>query len=186
MHSLFAVLAAGFGLALVAPPAAPTDNAVTALTCLDNPSFQEVQPLDFSKIVSAGALSSRGGQKIEVYLSNGSFTVAQMANEYVLPLKNKSEFILVVTFLNANQPVVDGTYSPKAGFGKPFWCYAAVRVLSGPKGTNASFSVNDGQAVLAGVKTGRISGTFDLFRKNGAAVAAQAAGRFNVPLTVEK
>lgn len=186
MHSLFSILTAILSLVLVSPAAAPADNAVTAMTCLDNPAFQEVQPLDFSKIVSAGALSSRGGQKIEVFLSNGSFTVDQMANEYVLPLKNKKEFILVVTFLNANQPVVDGTYSPKAGYGKPFWCYAGVRVLSGPNGTNASFSVNEGQAVLAGVKTGKISGTFDLIRKNGAAVAARAAGKFNVPLTVAK
>jgi len=186
MHSFLSFFTLALGLTLVCPAAAPVDNAVTAMTCVDNPSFQQVQPLDFSKIVSAGALSSRGGQKIEVFLSNGSFTVDQMANEYVLPLKNKSEFILVVTFLNANQPVVDGTYSPKAGYGKPFWCYAGARVLSGPNGTNASFSVNDGQAVLAGVKSGKISGTFDLNRKNGTAVAARAAGKFNVPLTVAK
>ena len=179
---LFFIL--GFSLILPANP--PAGNIIKVLSCLDNPSLQEVSPLDLSKIVSAGALSSQGGKQVDVFLSNGVFTVKQMANEYVLPLKNKKEFILVLTFLNPPNPVVDGEYSPKAGYGKPLWCYAVVRVLSGPQGTNASFMVNEGKAVLTGIKAGKISGTFQMTRKNGDKVVAEATGTFDVPLTVEK
>jgi len=166
--------------------APPKGNAIKTLLCTDMKAFQEVSPLAIGTIRSAGAKRSKDGKKIEVYLSNGDFTVESMSSDMVLPLKNKKDFILVVTFMNGSNPVVDGTYTPKAGYGKPFWSFAAVRVLSGPKGTTLSFGSNEGKSTISGISTGKISGTFLLQRKNGAKVAAEASGTFNVPLTTSK
>jgi hypothetical protein len=166
--------------------AAPKGNSIKTLTCSDMKSFQEVSPLDFGTIRSAGAQRSKDGKKIEVYLSNGNFTVESMSSDMVLPLKNKKDFILVVTFMNGANPVVDGTYSPKAGYGKPFWSFVALRVLSGPKGTTLSFGSTEGKSTISGISSGKISGTFQLQRKNGAKVVAEASGTFNVPLTTSK
>jgi hypothetical protein len=161
-------------------------NSIKTLVCSDMKSFQEVSPLTFGTIRSAGAKRSKDGKKIEVYLSNGDFTVESMSSDMVLPLKNKKDFILVVTFMNGSKPVVDGTYSPKAGYGKPFWSYVALRVLSGPKGTTLSFGSTEGTSTISGISSGKISGTFLLQRKNGAKVMAEASGAFNVPLTISK
>ncbi|MCX6566997.1 MAG: hypothetical protein NTW38_11350 [Candidatus Aminicenantes bacterium] len=182
--SLVFVCLLGFSFLILAD--APAENVVKSLTIADSTSFQEVSPLDFSMIVSAGALSSREGKKIEVFLSNGAFSLKQMANGWVLPLKSKEEFILVLTFLNGNGPVVDGEYSPKAGYGKSFYCYAEVRVLSGPQGTNISLDVAEGKAVLTGITSGKITGSFQLLRKNADKTVAETSGTFDVPLTVEK
>lgn len=164
----------------------PKGNAIKTLTCTDMKPFQDVSPLNFGTIRSAGAQRSKDGKKIEVYLSNGNFTVESMSSDMVLPLKNKKDFILVVTFMNGPNPVVDGSYSPKAGYGKPFWSFAAVRVLSSPKGNTVSFGVTEGKATISGISSGKISGTFQLQRKNGAKVVTEASGAFNVPLTISK
>jgi hypothetical protein len=165
----------------------PKVNVLKNVVCTDMPSFKEVSPLVFSSIRSAQAMLSRGGKKLEVLLSNGDFSAEQMANSYVLPLKKKSEFILVVTFLNADKPVVEGDYSPAAGYGKPFWSYAEIRVLSGPKGTNVSFGVSEGSARILSIKNGRVCGTFALTRKNALnEIAASVIGEFNVEMEVSK
>jgi hypothetical protein len=169
-----------------AAPECPKVNVLKDVVC-DMPSFKEVSPLVFSSIRSAKAWLSRGGKKLEVLLSNGDFSAEQMANSYVLPLKKKSEFILVVTFLNADKPVVEGDYSPAAGYGKPFWSYAEIRVLSGPQGTNVSFGAGEGSARILSMKNGRVCGTFALTRKNALdEIAASVIGEFNVEMAVSK
>ena len=107
---------------------------------------------------------SEGGKQVDVFFSNGVFTVKQMANEYVLPLKNKKELILVLTFLNPPNPVVDGEIQPQ---GRIWKTALVLRRGSGPQGTNASFMVNEGKAVLTGIKAGRFPGTFQMTRKTG-------------------
>jgi hypothetical protein len=186
MKKILIALMSALLIPVYANAAAPPGNTIKKLSCSDVQSFKEVSPLNFSKISSAGAKRSKDGKKIEVYLSNGNFTVEQMSSDMVLPLKNKKDFIVVITFLNGPNPVVDGTYSPKAGYGKPLWSYGAVRILSGPKGTTLSFGSNEGKATIKGVSSWKISGTFDFQRKNGAKVMAEMSGAFNVPLTISK
>lgn len=166
--------------------AAPKGNSIKTLSCTDMKPFQDVSPLNFGTIRSAGAMRSKDGKKLEVYLSNGDFTVEQMSSDMVLPLKDKKDFILVLTFLNGPNPVIDGSYSPKAGYNKPFWSYVAVRVLSSPKGNTVSFGFTEGKSAITGISSGIISGTFEMQRKNGAKVAAEASGAFSVPLATSK
>jgi len=164
----------------------PKQNVIKSVVC-DMPSFKEVSPLDFSSIRSAKAWLSRGGKKLNVLLSNGDFSAGAMANDYVLPLKTKTEFILVITFLNGDKPIVEGEYSPAAGFGKPFWVFAEIRVLVGPKGTNVSFGVKEGTARLLSLKNGRACGTFALTGKNAKnEISASVVGEFNVEMEVSK
>lgn len=166
--------------------AAPAGNSIKALSNTFGPGFKDVEPFDLEGIRSAAALRSKDGKKVEVFLSNGSFTVDQMANEYVLPLKSKKEFILVLTFHNGTNPAVDGTYSPKAGYGRPFWSSVVVRILSGPKGTNASLGANEGTCTIKGISGGRVTGSFQVKTRNGDKVMAEATGTFDAPLTTSK
>lgn len=165
---------------------APTGNSIKVLSNIYDPGFKDVAPLDFTKIRSAAALRSKDGRKVEVFFSNGDFSVDQMANEYVLPLKSKKEFILALTFHNGSNPAVDGTYSPKAGYGRPFWSTVVVRILSGPKGTNASLGANEGTCTIKGIPGGRVTGSFQVKSRNGEKVMAEAAGTFDAPLTTSK
>ncbi len=165
---------------------APAGNSIKMLSNSFGPGFKDVEPLDFKSIRSAAALRSKDGKQVAVFLSNGNFTVDQMANEYVLPLKSKKEFILVLTFHNGTNPAVDGTYSPKAGYGKPFWSSVVVRILSGPKGTNASLGANEGTCTIKGISGGRVTGSFQVKTRNGDKVMAEATGTFDAPLTTSK
>lgn len=162
---------------------APAGSSIKSLSNTFGPGFKDVEPLDLKSIRSAAALRSRDGRQVQVFLSNGDFTVDQMANEYVLPLKSKKEFILVLTFHNGTNPTVDGTYSPKAGYGKPFWSSVVVRILSGPKGTNASLGANEGTCTIKGISGGRVTGSFQVKTRNGDKVMAEATGTFDAPLT---
>jgi hypothetical protein len=170
----------------VAAENCPQTNLIQSMICTDMPAYKEVSPLVYTQIRSAGAMRSKDGKKIEVFLSNGNFSVEQMANGYVLPLKNKKEFILVIAFLNGNNPVAAGTYSPAAGYGKPFWSFAEVRVLSGPQGTNVSFGVREGSARIIEMKPDRICGTFQMQRKHLGQVAAAVSGQFATQLQESK
>lgn len=165
---------------------APAGNSIKVLSNTYDPGFKEASPLDLKDIRSAAALRSKDGKQVQVFLSNGNFTVDQMTNEYVLPLKSKKEFILVLTFHNGTNPAVDGTYSPKAGYGKPFWSSVVVRILSGPKGTNASLGANEGTCSIKGVSGGRVTGSFQVKSRNGDKVMAEAVGTFDAPLTTSK
>jgi hypothetical protein len=165
---------------------APAGNSIKTLTNTFGQGFKDVPPLDLKNIRSAAALRSKDGRQIEVFLSNGNFTVDQMANEYVLPLKSKNEFILVLTFHNGTNPAVDGTYSPKAGYGKPFWSSVVVRILSGPKGTNVSLGANEGTSTIKGISGGRVTGSFQVKTRNGDKVMAEAVGTFDAPLSTSK
>jgi len=165
---------------------APAGNSIKALSNSYDPGFKDVSPLDLKSIRSAAALRSKDGRQVQVFLSNGDFTADQMANEYVLPLKSKKEYILVLTFHNGPNPVADGSYSPKAGYGKPFWSSVVVRILSGPKGTNASFGATEGTCSIKGASGGRVTGSFQVMSRNGDKVMAEATGTFDAPLTTSK
>jgi len=156
----------------------PKTNKITAMTSgMD--SFKAVQPLDFSKIISAGALSDKAGTKLQVCLSNGNFTTEQMANSFVLPIKQKSEFIAVLNFSNARQPITAGKYSPAAGYGKPFRVTAEVKVHQGEKGVIVSLGVMEGTAEILEMTDTTVCGTFNVKNKKG---DSTLTGEFNTKL----
>lgn len=151
-------------------------------------SFQEVAPLDFSTIHSSGALMKKDGSKISVCLSNGKgFTVQQLANDFVLPLKSKKEFIAQIVFsMGGGKKITTGEYSPQAGYGKPFWVFAEVKVAVGEKGTVVSLGISEGTARIIKLTEDRLCGTFDLRSKTGSALISEIRGTFNVPYEVSR
>jgi len=151
-------------------------------------SFHEVAPLDFSTIHSSGALLKKDGSKISVCLSNGAgFTIQQLANNFVIPLKNKKEFIAQIVFsMGRGKQIIAGEYSPQAGYGKPFWVFADVKVAVGEKGTVVSLGIREGTARIVKMTEDRICGTFDLRSKAGSALKSEIKGTFNVPYAVSK
>jgi len=159
----------------------PKANVITTMISSNN-SFQAVQPLDFSKIVSGGAMLSKDGKKVAVCLSNGNFTTAQMSNIFVLPIKKKEEFIAVIRFSNGTDKIVPGTYSPASGYGKPFWVYAEVALHKGEKGVIASLGVREGTATIIKMTEDMICGKFHLKVKPGSSIKGEIAGEFNVKL----
>ncbi|MFC2141267.1 hypothetical protein ACFLQP_03115 [Acidobacteriota bacterium] len=159
----------------------PKTNVITKMVSSNN-SFKAVQPLDFSKIVSGGAMLSKDGKKVAVCLSNANFTTAQMSNIFVLPIKKKEEFIAVIRFSNGPDKIVPGTYSPASGYGKPFWVYAEVALHKGEKGVIASLGVREGTATIIKMTEDMICGKFHLKPKTGSSVIGEIAGQFNVKL----
>jgi len=165
----------------------PRENKIEKMTTTMK-SFLEVAPLDFSKIHSSGALMKKDGTKISVCLSNGKgFTIKQLANDYVLPLKSKKEFIAQVVFsMGREKKITEGEYSPQAGFGKPFWVFAEVKVAVGEKGTVVSLGIQEGSARIIKMTKDRICGTFDLRSKAGSPLKSEIKGTFNLPYEVSK
>ena len=149
-------------------------------------SVQEVSPLDFSSITSAGAQASKERSKIKVCLSNGDFSISEMSNDYVLPLTETSQFIAVVTFTNAKEPVIEGAYSAESGYGKPFWAFAEIRVKVGEKGATVSLGVARGTATITFLGEDRICGRFDLRTSDDAGFPGAIAGEFSCPLETSR
>lgn len=159
----------------------PKGNVITKMTSgMD--SFKAVQPLDFSKIKSAGAMSNKAGTKVQVCLGNGDFTTAQMSNDFVLPIKKKDEFIAVINFLNGKDKVIPGTYKASSGYGKPFWTFAEVKLHKGEKGVIVSLGVQEGTATITKMTADKICGKFDLRTKAGTRMQAAISGEFNCKL----
>ena len=171
---MFLFFSCAIGLAGECPQA----NKITQMTS-GMESFKAVQPLDFSKITSAGALSSKAGAMLQVCLSNGDFTTKQMSSDFVVPIKEKSQFIAVINFSNGSNPVAAGKYNPAAGFKKPFWVTAEVKVHKGEKGVIVSLGVREGTAEILEITDDKVCGTFALKNKKGDSVIS---GEFNVKL----
>jgi hypothetical protein len=159
----------------------PKANVITKMSSSMD-SFRAVQPLDFSKIKSAGAMSSKDGKKVELCLSNGDFTTLQMSGSFVVPIKKREEFIVSIRFSNGKDKVVPGTYSAASGYGKPFWVYAEVKLYKGEKGVIVSLGVKEGTATIIRMTEDRICGKFDLRTKTGSSLKGEIAGEFNAKL----
>lgn len=169
------------GLSMGASGECPGTNVITAMMS-GMASFLEVSPLDFSTIRSSGALSTRNGTRIQVCLSNANFTIEQMSSDYLVPITSGDQFIAVIKFTNGREPVVAGEYSAAAGYGKPFWAYAEVKLYNGEKGVIVSLGVQEGTAVIQELTEDRICGTFNLKTKAGNPKPAEISGEFNVQL----
>lgn len=185
MKKLMPFLVVFFSLFLFINPAGADDcpkaNVITKMTSgMD--SFKAVAPLDFSKIISAGAMSSKEGKKVIVCLSNGNFTTQQMSSDFVVPIKKKDEFIAVIHFSNGTDKIIPGDYSAASGYRKPFWAYAEVKLHKGEKGVIVSLGVREGTARIIKIENGMICGEFNLKTKAGIPTQGAISGRFNVKL----
>ena len=150
-------------------------------------SFKDVAPLDFSKINSAGALINKAGNKLTVSLSNGTdFSNAQLANDFVLPIKDKKIFIADIEFRNNKEPIVAGSYSGASTFGKPFWGFAEVKVHNGEKGTVVDLGIREGTATIINLTEDWVCGTLNLRTKADSKIQSVIAGEFNVKLERSK
>ena len=163
----------------------PEDNVIKEMTS-DMASYKEAMPFNYSKINSAGALSQKQGKKISVCLSNGNFKLNQMTSNFVVPIKQKGEFILVLNFSNGQDKVIPGEYNPASGYGKPFWVNAEVKVQKGEKGVIVSLGVREGTATITKLTDDTICGTFDLKTKADSSMKGAVSGQFNVPLEISK
>jgi hypothetical protein len=105
-----------------------------------------------------------------------------MANSFVLPLTKKGQFILQLNFSNGADAVKPGTYNPDAGYGKPFWVSAEVKVMVGAKGTIAMLGARTGTAEIIKMSETMVCGRFHLQAKVGEIVNSEVAGEFNVKL----
>jgi hypothetical protein len=160
----------------------PQGNVITIMTS-SMPSFKDALPLDFSSLKASGAQLSKNGRELRVCLANEVFPIAAMANSFVLPLTKKGQFILQLNFSNGVDAVTPGKYDPAAGYGKPFWVFAEVKVLVGEKGTIASLGARTGTAEIIKMTEAMVCGRFHLQSKTGETVNSEVAGEFNVKLT---
>jgi hypothetical protein len=156
----------------------PKANVITKMDSAMQ-AFRDAQPLDRSSLKTGGALLSKDGKELRVCLANGDFAVADMANSFMLPLKQKGQFILQINFSN-DGGIVPGKYDPAAGYGKPFWVTAEVKVPVGEKGTIVMLGVGEGTAEIIAMSGSLVCGRFRLKTPAGHAQPSEVAGEFNV------
>lgn len=156
----------------------PRGNSITKMDSGNN-SYKAVQPLDFSAVKAAGAMINKAETKVSVCLSNANFSISKMANDFILPITTKDQFIAVVKFNNGKDKIVPGTYSASSGYGKPFWAYAEIKLHKGEKGVIVSLGVREGTATIIKMTDNMICGTFNLRTKTGSSVVGVLTGEFN-------
>jgi len=160
------------------PADCPKANVIAKMVSAMQP-FRDAQPLDSTHLNACGAQLSKDGKELRVCLANGDFAVADMANSFVLPLKHKGQFILQVNFSNG-AGIVPGTYDPAAGYGKPFWVSAEVKVAIGDKGTIVMLGAGEGTAEIVAMSGSTACGRFRLKTVAGHPQPSEVAGEFNV------
>jgi hypothetical protein len=180
--SWLGLLMAGMVLALFSTAAdCPPGNVITKMTS-SMKAFQDALPLDYSTLKTGGAQLANKGKELHICLSNEVFPIAAMANSFVLPLTKKGQFILQLNFSNGAEAVKPGIYNPDAGYGKPFWVSAEIKVMVGEKGTIAMLGARLGTAEIVKMTETMVCGRFRLQAKAGEVVNSEVAGEFNVKL----
>jgi len=160
------------------PADCPKTNVIAKMVSAMQ-AFRDAQPLDRTLLKACGAELSKDGKELRVCLANGDFAVADMANSFVLPLKQKGQFILQINFANG-AGIVPGIYDPAAGYGKPFWASAEVKVAIGDKGTIVMLGVGEGTAEIIAMSGSTACGRFRLKTVAGHPQPSEVAGEFNV------
>jgi len=175
------LLIAGMGISLSAAAVdCPKANVITKMVSAMQ-AFRDAQPLDRTRLKACGAQLSKDGKELRVCLANGDFAVADMANSFVLPLEQKGQFILQVNFSNG-AGIVPGKYDPAAGYGKPFWASAEIKVPLGKQGTIVMLGVGEGTAEIVAMSGSMVCGRFRLKTPAGHPQPSEVAGEFNVPM----
>ena len=159
----------------------PESSSLTEMISSSS-TVKAMGPFDLSMIKSGGAMLKKNGTLLDVYLSNGDFSITQMANNFVVPVKEKGVFIAAINFANAREPIVPGIYSAAAGYGKPFWVTAEIKVAREEKGAIVSLGVREGTAIITKITESMVCGTFDLKLMKKDAISNAISGQFNVPL----
>ena len=160
----------------------PEKNIVKKMTTTMT-SFKAVSPLDHNIIRSGGALLNKAGTKLTVSLSNmKGVAINKLANDYVLPITQKDQFIVEIEFRNAKKEIISGTYKGSSGYGKPFWAFAEVQLHKGLKGVVVSMGIREGEAIITKMENNIICGKFNLMSKKGSTQNSHISGEFNVKL----
>ncbi len=177
-----AVLLSEPGVGVYGEEGCPESSAISEVYS-HSETIEAAGPFDWSVIRSEGARLKRNGTGLGVYLSNGDFTVPQMASDYVVPIKETGVFIIAINFSHGKDQIEAGTYSAESGFGKPFWATAEIKVAKEEKGAIVSLGVREGTATITDLGGGRVCGTFDLqLRQKDGTLLSSISGEFNVPL----
>ncbi len=151
----------------------PTSKIV--MLKVTSPGFSEAGPYDPGKIKPGKVFVLDGGKRIKVCLA--SFDLKNYLSVDVLGAQKPKpcDFVLILDLSNGPIPVVPGTYSPKAGYGKPYWATAEVLTGAGKAGTFFSIGASAGTVELLELSSSKACGTFDL---TGAAGRVQ--GQFTI------
>lgn len=160
----------------------PEKNIVEKMTTTMT-SFKAVSPLDHNIIRSGGAQLNKAGTKLTVSLSNmEGVSISKLANDFVLPITKKDQFIVDIEFRNAKKEIISGTYKGSSGYGKSFWAFAEVKLHKGVKGVVVSLGIREGEAVITKMDNNMICGKFNLMSKKGSTQNSYLSGEFNVKL----
>ncbi len=146
-----------------------------AVMNVTSPGFAEAGPYEIGKIKPGKVFVLDGGKRIKVCLANVELKSYLSVDALAAQKLKPGEFVLILNLSNGPSPVVAGTYSPKAGFGKPFWATAEVLTGAGKAGTFFSIGTQGGTVELIEFSQGKACGTFNL---TGA--AGQLQGQFSV------
>lgn len=166
------------------PEGCPASSGIASISS-GNEEFAASQPLDLTAIVSAKAVSKREGQRLKVFLANAPFTARQMDNSMVIPVKEKGQAVIVLSFMNGGEAIDRSEYTPAAGYGKAHSVSAEVQV----KGTRPAGSIigfvsasakEQGTATITAFDEQWVCGSFDLKGSLGA-----VAGRFVAEVEAE-
>ncbi len=146
----------------------PKSNQITKFTSTGS-HFKSIQPLDFSKILSAKASANKAGTILQISM--------------VVPKKGKIKWRVgaVVNFTNAGKPIVKGIYKASAGSKKPFLAKAEINISKGKKYNSIGFR-NDivrGTAEIIEMTNTNVCGKFNLYNKKGDTIIK---GNFNMKI----
>lgn len=160
----------------------PEKNIIKKMTTT-MASFKAVSPLNYNIIRSGGAQLNKAGTKLTISLSNiEGVSISNLSNDFVLPITKKDQFIADIEFRNAKKPITAGTYKGTAGYGKPFWAFAEIKLHKGEKGVIVSLGIREGEAIITKMTETSICGKFDLRSKKGGSQNSILSGEFNVKL----
>ena len=160
----------------------PEENIIKKMAT-NMASFKAVSPLDYNIIRSGGAQINKAGTKLTISLSNmDNVTIKRLANDFVLPITKKTQFIADIEFRNAKKPITTGTYKGSSGYGKPFWAFAEIKLHKGEKGVIVSLGIREGEAIITKMTENSICGKFNLRSKKGGSQDSVLSGEFNVKL----
>lgn len=172
-----AVVLCGFFAGNALSASCPPTSKITEMTST-LPGFKEAGPYDIKKIKSAKAFVIDGGKRIKLCLSNMDLKSYLSVDALAAKApKKKGDFALIIQFSNGKDPVVAGKYSPKAGYGKPFWVTAEILTSAGKAGTFVSIGAQDGIAEIYEIKGNKMCGKFALTGSGG-----KASGEFNAEM----
>jgi hypothetical protein len=158
---LLVVLVFSIGSA-VCPPA-----STIAVMKVTSPGFAEAGPYDSGKIKPGKVFVLENGRRIKICLANVELKSYLSVDALGAQKLKPGEFALILNLSNGASPVVAGTYSPKAGYGEPFWATAEILTGSGKAGTFFSIAANEGHVRLLEFSAARACGSFDLSGYSG-------------------